>query len=52
MPQPEAAIKIKAVIFDVDGVLTDGGIIYDNHTNEYKRFNVKDGMIIKHLQIC
>ena len=31
-------------------MLTDGGIIYDNHTNEYKRFNVKDGMIIKHLQ--
>jgi len=46
----EKAKKIKAVLFDVDGVLTDGGIIYDNNGNEIKRFNVKDGMIIKYLQ--
>lgn len=46
----EKAKKIKAVLFDVDGVLTDGGIIYDNSGNEIKRFNVKDGMIIKYLQ--
>lgn len=42
--------NIKAVICDVDGVLTDGGIIYDNEGNEYKKFNVKDGQIIKHLK--
>lgn len=42
--------KIKAVICDVDGVLTDGGIIYDNDGKEYKKFNVKDGQIIKHLK--
>lgn len=42
--------KIKALIFDVDGVLTDGGIIYDNTGNEIKRFNVKDGQIISHLK--
>lgn len=41
---------IKAIIFDVDGVLTDGGIIYDNDFQEYKRFNVKDGQIISHLR--
>lgn len=46
----EKAKKIKAIIFDVDGVLTDGGIIYDNSGMEYKRFNVKDGQIIKHLK--
>jgi len=44
------AKKIKAIIFDVDGVLTDGGIIYDNSGMEIKRFNVKDGQIISHLK--
>jgi len=44
------AKKIKAILFDVDGVLTDGGIIYDNDFQEYKRFNVKDGQIISHLR--
>jgi len=43
------AQKIKAVVFDVDGVLTDGKIIYDNEHNELKHFNVKDGFIIKVL---
>ena len=46
----EQAKKIKAIIFDVDGVLTDGGIVYDNAGMEFKRFNVKDGQIIKHLK--
>jgi len=46
----QKAKKIKAIFFDVDGVLTDGGIIYDNAGQEYKRFNVKDGQIIKHLK--
>lgn len=46
----EKASRIKAIVFDVDGVLTDGGIIYDNHGMEYKRFNVKDGQIIKYLK--
>ncbi|MCE7995963.1 MAG: HAD hydrolase family protein [Roseivirga sp.] len=44
------AKKIKAILFDVDGVLTDGGIIYDNDGQEFKRFNVKDGQIIKYLR--
>ena len=46
----EQAKKIKAIVFDVDGVLTDGGIIYDNAGMEFKRFNVKDGQIIKYLK--
>ncbi|MDA9199423.1 HAD hydrolase family protein [Schleiferiaceae bacterium] len=44
------ALKIQAFLLDVDGVLTDGGIIYDNSGMEYKKFNVKDGQIIAHLQ--
>ena len=44
------AQKIKAILFDVDGVLTDGGIIYDDSGLEYKRYNVKDGQIISHLK--
>jgi 3-deoxy-D-manno-octulosonate 8-phosphate phosphatase (KDO 8-P phosphatase) len=34
---------------DVDGVLTDGGIILDNEGNEYKSFHVRDGHGIKML---
>lgn len=46
----EKAKNIKALLFDVDGVLTDGGIIYDYQGRESKRFNVKDGMIIQYLR--
>lgn len=35
--------KIKYIIIDVDGTMTDGGIYYDNNGNELKEFNVKDG---------
>lgn len=39
----ERAKKIKLVAFDVDGVLTDGSITYDENGVEYKSFNAKDG---------
>ena len=39
----ERAKKIKLLILDVDGVLTDGRIIYDNFGDEIKCFNVHDG---------
>lgn len=42
------ALKIKDFLLDVDGVLTDGSIIYDDNGLEYKKFNVKDGQIISH----
>jgi 3-deoxy-D-manno-octulosonate 8-phosphate phosphatase (KDO 8-P phosphatase) len=42
--------KIKLLLSDVDGVLTDGGIIIDDNGIEIKRFNVKDGHGIKLLQ--
>ena len=37
------AAKIKLLLLDVDGVLTDGGIIIDSRGVETKRFDVKDG---------
>lgn len=40
----ERAKKIKLLILDVDGVLTDGRIIYDNFGDELKFFNVNDGL--------
>ena len=46
----QKAEKIKLLITDVDGVLTDGGIIYDDAGVEYKRFNVKDGFIVAQLR--
>ena len=42
--------KIKLLILDVDGVLTDGRIIFDSNGVESKFFNVKDGHGIKLLQ--
>lgn len=37
---------IKLIVLDVDGCLTDGGIIYHSDGSESKRFNVKDGLAI------
>ncbi len=38
---------IELILSDVDGVLTDGGLIFDNQGIESKRFNARDGMGIK-----
>jgi len=46
----EAAARVRLVILDVDGVLTDGGLSYGPDGLEIKRFNVKDGLGIKLLQ--
>lgn len=45
----EKAKKIKLLILDVDGVMTDGSIILDNEGNEFKKFHVRDGHGIKML---
>ncbi|MBE0405681.1 3-deoxy-manno-octulosonate cytidylyltransferase [Psychrobacter sp. AOP22-C1-22] len=42
--------NINLVITDIDGVLTDGGIYYDEHGECIKRFHVRDGLGIKLLQ--
>ncbi|MDY6880211.1 MAG: HAD-IIIA family hydrolase [Desulfatiglans sp.] len=41
--------RIKLLLLDVDGVLTDGSIIYDDNGSEIKSFNVKDGFGIRLL---
>ncbi|MCG8325999.1 MAG: 3-deoxy-manno-octulosonate-8-phosphatase KdsC [Thiotrichales bacterium] len=40
----EKAGRIKLVVFDVDGVLTDGSLYLGEDGNEFKAFNVKDGL--------
>src|SRR6056300_1397979 len=42
--------KIRLVVLDVDGVLTDGRLTYDSNGLESKSFSIKDGLGIKLLQ--
>ena len=37
---------IRLVLFDVDGVLTDGSLVYDANGEALKTFNVRDGLAI------
>ena len=46
--KPSKTIKLFAT--DVDGVLTDAGMYYDNNGNELKKFNTHDGMAFKILK--
>ncbi len=46
------AQNIKLVIFDIDGVLTNGTLFFDNKGEEYKAFNSKDGHGIRMLLEC
>ena len=43
------AAKIKLAAFDVDGVMTDGSLTFDEDGREYKTFNAKDGQGIVNL---
>ena len=43
---------IRLILADVDGVLTDGGIFYDNQGIEAKKFHVRDGFGIKLWQMA
>ena len=43
-------LPVRLMIFDVDGVLTDGRIIYHDDGSEIKAFDVQDGHGIKLLQ--
>ncbi len=40
----EKAKKIKVLVLDVDGVLTDGQMIYGSYGDELKNFDVNDGL--------
>lgn len=42
-------MAIKLAAFDVDGVLTDGSLTFDENGHEYKTFNAKDGQGIVNL---
>lgn len=39
--------NIELILSDVDGVLTDGGIMYNNQGIELKKFHIRDGLGIK-----
>ena len=45
----EKASRIRLLIFDVDGVLTDGSLFIGDDGQEYKAFNSRDGHGIKML---
>lgn len=42
--------NIKLLIFDFDGVFSDGTILYDSNGNVQKKYNIKDGMGLKLLR--
>lgn len=46
----DKAAQIKLVIFDVDGVLTNGSLFYGDDGQEYKAFHSRDGHGMKMLQ--
>ena len=39
----EAAARVRLLVLDVDGVLTDGRLLYDAEGREAKSFHVRDG---------
>ncbi|MCG8584599.1 MAG: HAD hydrolase family protein [Pirellulales bacterium] len=47
MTQDDRLKKIRAILSDVDGVLTDGRVVIDNQGIESKQFHIRDGMGIR-----
>lgn len=52
-------MEVKLLVLDVDGTMTDGGVYYDDHGNETKKFAIKDGaaLVLAHaaglqIMIC
>ena len=43
-------MKIKFVLFDFDGVFTDGKCYFTNNNNIQKYYNIKDGMSLSLLK--
>ncbi len=46
----ERALRVRLLIFDVDGVLTDGRLYFSDEGHEYKAFHSRDGQGMKALQ--
>ena len=50
-PLANRVARVELLLLDVDGVLTDGGIIYTDTGTETKRFHVRDGAGLKAWQL-
>jgi 3-deoxy-D-manno-octulosonate 8-phosphate phosphatase (KDO 8-P phosphatase) len=48
----ETVARIRLVLADCDGVLTDGGVYYSAAGEEMKRFNIRDGMGVERLRLA
>lgn len=46
----ERAARVRALVLDVDGVLTDGRLYFDSQGNEMKAFSTRDGLGLRALQ--
>jgi len=46
----ERAATVRALVLDVDGVLTDGRLYFDNQGNELKAFSTRDGLGMRAVQ--
>jgi 3-deoxy-D-manno-octulosonate 8-phosphate phosphatase (KDO 8-P phosphatase) len=44
------ALRIRLLLTDVDGTLTDGGVYYSGRGEEMKRFDLRDGMGVERLR--
>lgn len=52
-PPPRALLrKIRLVVLDIDGTLTDGRLYYGKDGESFKAFDVRDGHGLRLLQIC
>ena len=50
MAAQRRAARIKLLLTDCDGVLTDGGVYYSENGEALKRFNIRDGMGVERLR--
>lgn len=46
---PVKAKKIKLLILDIDGVMTDAGMFFTENGDQIKKYNAKDGMAVRAL---
>lgn len=47
MPLAQSCQRIKLLLSDVDGVMTDGSVTFDSQGHETKTFNIRDGLGIR-----
>lgn len=47
----ERLCRVKLVLTDCDGVLTDGSVYYSELGEKFKRFNIRDGMGVERLRL-